>query len=355
MKRNVDSISTVKSATGQVARAAPQCGGAIAAALMLATAVTALINNTPVLLGANVPQALAAASAGNASQPVAKAVANVGVSPKWIGVAVENVPAVVSRLLGLQKHQGLLVVAVVADSPAARSGLRPGDLLVSLDGKPLVRRLDLIADINFTQADSYCRLGVIRAGKAMTFAVRPSRRPRRLPTLAVPAALQSPWSVQRRSQVPAGVGPAAIGPGVVLPMKVTAFNAGAVVPSQQWVAPQGTVVTISHWTDSHGILHCQMTVNGRGYPLRRGKIASLPTSLQPLARLVLAQQEQMQAASGHLGDHPTITLLQDRLNMLQAEESQLNVRLAALKHYLALIQTERKHDAQLLAARQKKQ
>ncbi|NNM85468.1 MAG: PDZ domain-containing protein [Phycisphaerales bacterium] len=348
MKDNIDSASSVTLAKRPAPWAAPRRKSAMAA-WVLAAAVAALINSAPVSLGANGSQPLSATSGGDARQPAAKAPVNARVSPKWIGVAVENVPGTVSRLLGLQKHQGLLVVAVVAHSPAARSGLKPGDLLVSLDGKPLVRRLELIADINFTQAQNTCRLGVIRAGKAMTFSVQPSRRPGRLPTLAVPAALQNPWSVQGRSQALAGAGPAAIGPGVVLPMKVTALNAGAVVPSQQWVAPQGTVVTITHWTDSHGVLHCQMTVNGRGYPLRRGKIASLPTSLQPLARLVMAQQEQMQAASGHLGKHPSAMLLQDRLNMLQTAEGRLKARLAALQHYLQLIQAERQHDAKLLA------
>ena len=60
-------------------------------------------------------------------------------------------------------------------------------------------------------------------------------------------------------------------------------------------------------------------------------------------------QVAAQAASGHSGKHPIAMLLQERLHMLQAADGRLKACLAALQHYLQLIQAEQQYDAKLLA------
>lgn len=53
----------------------------------------------------------------------------------WLGVEIQAVTDEVAASLGLKEPKGALVAAVVPDSPAARGGLLPGDLIVSVAGK----------------------------------------------------------------------------------------------------------------------------------------------------------------------------------------------------------------------------
>src|SRR6266513_1570811 len=62
-----------------------------------------------------------------------------------IGVAGRNVSLarLIVRAHGLEAKSGVLVTGVDADSPAARAGVRPEDIIVLLDGKPVTGIDDL--------------------------------------------------------------------------------------------------------------------------------------------------------------------------------------------------------------------
>lgn len=54
-----------------------------------------------------------------------------------IGISPLNLTPTLAQGLGLSRDSGVLIEDVEPDSPAAQAGLRPGDLLVTLNGKPL--------------------------------------------------------------------------------------------------------------------------------------------------------------------------------------------------------------------------
>ena len=55
----------------------------------------------------------------------------------WLGVLLQPVSAEVAESLGLAGEGGALVANVEPDSPAARGGLQPGDVVRAVNGKPL--------------------------------------------------------------------------------------------------------------------------------------------------------------------------------------------------------------------------
>ena len=59
------------------------------------------------------------------------------VRPMWTGLVVEELDPRMARSLGLEQAHGVLVVRRFADSPAADAGVRAGDLIVSLNGRPV--------------------------------------------------------------------------------------------------------------------------------------------------------------------------------------------------------------------------
>jgi serine protease Do len=56
------------------------------------------------------------------------------VSPVWMGLFGQNVDQRVAAYYGLKKPQGLLVTEVHPGSPAAKAGLKPGDLVQEVGG-----------------------------------------------------------------------------------------------------------------------------------------------------------------------------------------------------------------------------
>ncbi len=55
----------------------------------------------------------------------------------WLGARMQAVTPEIAETLGLSRPTGALVVKVVPGSPAARAGLKPSDLIVSVDGQTI--------------------------------------------------------------------------------------------------------------------------------------------------------------------------------------------------------------------------
>lgn len=58
----------------------------------------------------------------------------------WLGVALQDLDENLARSFGFQESEGLLISDVGSDSPAAKSGLRSGDILTKMNGKPIRSR-----------------------------------------------------------------------------------------------------------------------------------------------------------------------------------------------------------------------
>jgi serine protease Do len=84
-----------------------------------------------------------------------------------IGVAFhsQNNPAVL-RSFGADR--GIVIESVEAGGPAERSGLRLGDVILSIDGKPMKTADELVAIVSDTQIGKKLRVEYLRDGKRLT-------------------------------------------------------------------------------------------------------------------------------------------------------------------------------------------
>jgi len=95
----------------------------------------------------------------------------------WIGVKCRApLPEFLHEHLDLPKKQGLLVVEVVPEGPAAKAGLRPHDILLSGNAKPLRNVLDLIQVVEETQ-DKVIAFELIHKGTPRTVEIKPGKHP----------------------------------------------------------------------------------------------------------------------------------------------------------------------------------
>ena len=128
----------------------------------------------------------------------------------YIGVALRDVDPDLQGPLGLPQTSGALVQDVTAGSPAERAGLKPYDLVTSVDGMDVSTNDSLIREISARAPGSTAKLDVIRDGRPREVLVKlAERRPAR-------AAVDRPEPARdsERSQ-PLTVGPGDLGLTVI--------------------------------------------------------------------------------------------------------------------------------------------
>ncbi|WP_313085428.1 DegQ family serine endoprotease [Pseudomonas sp.] len=93
------------------------------------------------------------------------------VSRGWLGVAIQEVNRDLAESFGLERPAGALVAQVIDGAPAARSGLRVGDIILSVDGQDIDTSADLPHLIGAIKPGSEARLGIVRDGARDTVSV----------------------------------------------------------------------------------------------------------------------------------------------------------------------------------------
>jgi serine protease Do len=91
---------------------------------------------------------------------------------RQIGVAVEPLTKQLAEYFGVTDGKGLLISSVRENSPAARAGLKAGDVIVEADGKQLNRDLDLMRAVN-EKKEGDVSLTIIRDKNRQTIRVTP--------------------------------------------------------------------------------------------------------------------------------------------------------------------------------------
>jgi serine protease Do len=84
----------------------------------------------------------------------------------YLGVYIEDVTPELARAFGLEQAGGALVGDVSADTPAARAGLKKGDVILKLNGEPVDSRNQLTLRVSQTQPGTPVNLTIWRDGKS---------------------------------------------------------------------------------------------------------------------------------------------------------------------------------------------
>ena len=87
------------------------------------------------------------------------------VSRGWLGVVIQEVNKDLAESFGLDKPAGALVAQIQDDGPAAKGGLQVGDVILTMNGQPIVMSADLPHLVGALKAGSKAKLEVIREGK----------------------------------------------------------------------------------------------------------------------------------------------------------------------------------------------
>src|SRR5207302_7066236 len=99
------------------------------------------------------------------------------VSRGFLGVQPQAITADMVENLNLRSTKGALLADVVKDSPADKAGLKPGDVVVALNGKPVNDNNQLTRDVGVIPPGQNIKLDAIRDGKEKSFTARLDPRP----------------------------------------------------------------------------------------------------------------------------------------------------------------------------------
>lgn len=90
------------------------------------------------------------------------------VARAYLGVRIQSVSQDIADGLGLKKPGGALVDQAEPGTPAAKAGLKSGDVIVSLDGAEVKDAKDLTRRIGSMKPGTAARIGYLRNGEQMT-------------------------------------------------------------------------------------------------------------------------------------------------------------------------------------------
>ena len=85
-----------------------------------------------------------------------------------LGVDTQDLTDDIIPLLGLKSKKGTIVTRVLANSPAAAAGLREGDVILSVNDKPINSSHDLTNLEGLLPVGTAISVGILRDGKALT-------------------------------------------------------------------------------------------------------------------------------------------------------------------------------------------
>ena len=88
-----------------------------------------------------------------------------------IGVRPQTVTPLLAAALGLAREEGVILADVRPGSPGARAGLKPGDLVIALDGRPMENGRQLQVNLYRRFVGDVVNLDVLRDGQPMKFPV----------------------------------------------------------------------------------------------------------------------------------------------------------------------------------------
>lgn len=95
----------------------------------------------------------------------------------WLGVRIQAVTEDLAEGLGFKEPKGAIVANVEENTPAARAGMRQGDVILKFNGKEINRQQSLQSVVSDTPIGTTANMDILREGKPMTLRVTVAERP----------------------------------------------------------------------------------------------------------------------------------------------------------------------------------
>jgi len=96
----------------------------------------------------------------------------------WIGVEPQDITPELAESFGLTRKTGAIIAGVLRDSPADKAGLKPGDILVAVEGKPVTDTTEMLNLIAQLTPGNKAKFTILRRNQESEMQVTIGKRPK---------------------------------------------------------------------------------------------------------------------------------------------------------------------------------
>ena len=99
----------------------------------------------------------------------------------WIGVEPTEITPDLAKTFNVQRTSGVIITGVLQTGPAFKAGVRPGDVLLSVEGEAVRNVADLLTRVSALKPGQPARVKVLRQNDEIELTVTPGQRPKAKP------------------------------------------------------------------------------------------------------------------------------------------------------------------------------
>jgi len=96
----------------------------------------------------------------------------------WLGVEPTEITPEMAETFGLKQSEGVIITGVLQGGPAAKAGIKPGDVLLKVAGKDIRSVGELLTHIASLPPGKSVNIELVRRNTAMSLDVTPAQRPK---------------------------------------------------------------------------------------------------------------------------------------------------------------------------------
>ncbi|HSH72604.1 MAG TPA: Do family serine endopeptidase [Methylophilaceae bacterium] len=101
----------------------------------------------------------------------------------WIGIEAQDITPELAESFKLKQTNGSLIAGIVGNSPAERGGLKPGDILLEIDGTEVVDSASMLTLISGLKPGKKAMLKISRNQRLIEITVVIGKRPKPIPQI----------------------------------------------------------------------------------------------------------------------------------------------------------------------------
>jgi serine protease DegQ len=96
----------------------------------------------------------------------------------WIGVEPTEITPDLAKTFNVQRDSGVIIIGVLQTGPAFKAGVRPGDVLLAVEGQQVQTVAELLTRVSSLKPGQPARMTVLRQSDQIEVTVTPGQRPK---------------------------------------------------------------------------------------------------------------------------------------------------------------------------------